>query len=202
MLRACCGVDLLCKNIASLRHSRHLLRNNIVVSHACNNIGCCALLPLQDCQVVVEGHKSGFSPPGDLEFQEWGKQALKKSTHANLFASKAPKSEPKEDFSHLPPAQQKKKLKAKIQELESAIHKSTSDKCVLFEGCHVLFGYSLLRTLINTHFLCLPNSFISAHIQLEYNIQMKLNTQFSSTVVFRMNSGRSEWIHSVAQTSL
>jgi hypothetical protein len=81
-----------------------------------------------DCQVVVEAHKSGFSPPGDLEFQEWGKQAVKKSTHANLFANKGPKAEPKEDFSHLPPAQQKKKLKAKIHELEGAVQKSISDK--------------------------------------------------------------------------
>ena len=85
--------------------------------------------PEADCQVLVESLKSGFSPPGDLEFREYGRQALKKTAHANLFQGpKGLKTEPKEDFSHLPPAQQKKKLKSKVSELDAAVHKTTSDK--------------------------------------------------------------------------
>ena len=45
------------------------------------------------------------------------------------FSSRPPmQAEPKEDYSHLPPAQQKKKLKGKISDLEAAVQKSTADK--------------------------------------------------------------------------
>lgn len=88
-----------------------------------------SIKPEADCQQLVESHKSGFSPPGDVVFQEYGRQAVKKTTHGNIFGpAKGQKAEPKEDFSHLPPAQQKKKLKGKISELESAVQKSTADK--------------------------------------------------------------------------
>ena len=33
----------------------------------------------------MESHKSGFSPPGDVVFQEYGRQAVKKTTHGNIF---------------------------------------------------------------------------------------------------------------------
>ena len=38
--------------------------------------------------------------------------------------------EPKEDYSHLPPEQQKRKLQAKVDELDAAIQKALSDKSV------------------------------------------------------------------------
>ena len=41
-----------------------------------------------------------------------------------------PQAEPKEDFSHLPPAQRIKKLEAKVKEVEAAIAKANADKCV------------------------------------------------------------------------
>lgn len=41
-----------------------------------------------------------------------------------------PQAEPKEDFSHLPPAQRIKKLEAKVKEVEGAIGKANADKCV------------------------------------------------------------------------
>ena len=36
--------------------------------------------------------------------------------------------EPKEDYSHLPPEQQRKKLQAKVDELDTAVAKAFSDK--------------------------------------------------------------------------
>ena len=36
--------------------------------------------------------------------------------------------EPKEDYSHLPPEQQRKKLHAKVDELDTAVAKAFSDK--------------------------------------------------------------------------
>ena len=38
--------------------------------------------------------------------------------------------EPKEDYSHLPPEQQKRKLQAKVDELDAAVQKALSDKSV------------------------------------------------------------------------
>jgi len=36
--------------------------------------------------------------------------------------------EPKEDYSHLPPEQQKRKLQAKVDDLDAAVQKAISDK--------------------------------------------------------------------------
>ncbi len=39
-------------------------------------------------------------------------------------------AEPKEDYSHLPPERQRKKLQSKVDDLEAAIGKTLSDKWV------------------------------------------------------------------------
>eukprot|EP00731_Ephydatia_muelleri_P023768 Em0016g39a len=100
--------------------------------------------PTQDNQQLVEDIKTGFPIPGDLAIEEYqgkenGKAAKKKPPTlggggggggATGGGGKA-KAEPKEDFSHLPPAQRIKKLEAKVKEVEGAIGKANADKTAM-----------------------------------------------------------------------
>ncbi|XP_049322216.1 formin-binding protein 1 isoform X15 [Astyanax mexicanus] len=137
--------------------------------------------PKTDSAQVVESYKSGFEPPGDVEFEDYG-QAMKRtvsetsltnsrseskpdksSKGKKLFffkKNKTPKqpkealshrlndlmtSKPKmhclrslrrggsnpEDFSHLPPEQRRKKLQAKIDDINKDIQKEMDQRDAL-----------------------------------------------------------------------
>ncbi|XP_008421817.1 formin-binding protein 1 homolog isoform X26 [Poecilia reticulata] len=107
--------------------------------------------PKTDSQQVVESYKSGFEPPSDVEFEDYG-QAMKRTVSENSLSNAkegkekpAGKSKPKlwpfiknknkgsgpEDFSHLPPEQRRKKLQGKIDDLNKDIHKEMDQRDAL-----------------------------------------------------------------------
>ncbi|XP_036823521.1 formin-binding protein 1 isoform X23 [Oncorhynchus mykiss] len=143
--------------------------------------------PKTDSKQVVESYKSGFEPPGDVEFEDYGPgQSMKRTVSETSLSNsrgevkerpsggkskgklwpfiknknKSPKqnkeplsnrfnefmaSKPKmtclrslrrggsgpEDFSHLPPEQRRKKLQAKIDDLNKDIQKEMDQKDAL-----------------------------------------------------------------------
>ncbi|XP_062268511.1 formin-binding protein 1 homolog isoform X10 [Platichthys flesus] len=112
--------------------------------------------PKTDSQQVVESYKSGFEPPGEVEFEDYG-QAMKRTvSETSLSNSKEGKERPAgktkgklwpfiknknklslklgsgpEDFSHLPPEQRRKKLQGKIDELNKDIQKDMDQRDAL-----------------------------------------------------------------------
>ncbi|KAI1904719.1 hypothetical protein AGOR_G00008600 [Albula goreensis] len=145
--------------------------------------------PKSDSKQVIESYKSGFEPPGDVEFEDYG-QAMKRTVSESSLSNskgeskpdkpsskskgklwpfikknKSPKqhkeplshrlnefmaSKPKmhcfrslkrglslklgsgpEDFSHLPPEQRRKKLQAKIDDINKDIQKEMDQKDAL-----------------------------------------------------------------------
>uniref|UniRef100_A0A3Q2Q5L3 Formin binding protein 1 n=1 Tax=Fundulus heteroclitus TaxID=8078 RepID=A0A3Q2Q5L3_FUNHE len=107
--------------------------------------------PKTDSKQVVEAYKSGFEPPGDVEFEDYG-QAMKRTVSENsLSNSKEGKEKPPgksktklwpfiknknkgsgpEDFSHLPPEQRRKKLQGKIDDLNKDIQKEMDQRDAL-----------------------------------------------------------------------
>ncbi|XP_049593303.1 formin-binding protein 1 isoform X21 [Syngnathus scovelli] len=110
-----------------------------------------------DSKQVVESYKSGFEPPGDVEFEDY-EQAMKRAvSESSLSNSRGEvrerptgKSKGKlwpfiknknklslklasgpEDFSHLPPEQRRKKLQGKLDELNKDIQKETDQRDAL-----------------------------------------------------------------------
>ncbi|XP_035377092.1 formin-binding protein 1 isoform X17 [Electrophorus electricus] len=105
-----------------------------------------------DSAQVVESYKSGFEPPGDVEFEDYG-QAMKRTVSENsltkpdkpdksvkgkskLFFFKKNKLSLKlgvnpEDCSHLPPEQRRKKLQAKIDDISKDIQKEMDQRDAL-----------------------------------------------------------------------
>ncbi|XP_020498761.1 cdc42-interacting protein 4 homolog isoform X2 [Labrus bergylta] len=96
----------------------------------------------QDSLLFIEQHKSGFERPGDVEFEDysqgikpatsdsslnppkvraklWPFSKKNKITHAEKLMPPAA-----EDFSHLPPEQQKKRLQAKIDDITKELQKA------------------------------------------------------------------------------
>ncbi|XP_035847087.1 formin-binding protein 1 homolog isoform X21 [Sander lucioperca] len=112
--------------------------------------------PKTDSKQVVESFKSGFEPPGDVEFEDYG-QAMKRTvSDTSLSNSKEAREKPAgkskgklwpfiknknklslklgsgpEDFSHLPPEQRRKKLQGKIDELNKDIQKEMDQRDAL-----------------------------------------------------------------------
>ncbi|XP_069024706.1 formin-binding protein 1 isoform X8 [Embiotoca jacksoni] len=107
--------------------------------------------PKTDSNQVVESYKSGFEPPGDVEFEDYG-QAMKRTvSETSLSNSREGKEKPAgkskgklwpfiknknkgsgpEDFSHLPPEQRRKKLQGKLDELNKDIQKETDQRDAL-----------------------------------------------------------------------
>ncbi|KAJ8263502.1 hypothetical protein COCON_G00159590 [Conger conger] len=132
-----------------------------------------SIQPQADSQQVVECHKSGFEPPGDVEFEDYGlkrtasdsnlshtrsrsksklwpfikrnrqsssdnyfdKELMKRTLGKPTYAFEARQyvlslklgSGP-EDLSHLPPEQRRKKLQAKIQDVDRHIQKEVDEK--------------------------------------------------------------------------
>lgn len=98
----------------------------------------------KDSQAVIDKYKSGFSPVLDVVFEDLsnpvknsspasGKLTLSTKTKKRaglrgIFGGGQKNEEPKEDFSHLPPSQQKKQLLAKIESIRGRIAKETSQR--------------------------------------------------------------------------
>ncbi|KAK7143153.1 hypothetical protein R3I93_014352 [Phoxinus phoxinus] len=108
--------------------------------------------PKNDSSQVIESYKSGFEPPGDVEFEDYG-QAMKRTVSETSlnnsrsdnkaerpskgksktlwpFIKKNKGSNP-EDFSHLPPEQRRKKLQAKIDDINKDIQKEMDQRDAL-----------------------------------------------------------------------
>ncbi|XP_029940154.1 formin-binding protein 1 homolog isoform X20 [Salarias fasciatus] len=111
--------------------------------------------PKADSKQVVESYKSGFEPPGDVEFQDYGQAMKRTASDTSLTESRDGKEKPTkpktklwpfiknknklslklgsgpEDFSHLPPEQRRKKLQGKIDELNKDIQKEMDQRDAL-----------------------------------------------------------------------
>ncbi|XP_051537093.1 formin-binding protein 1-like isoform X14 [Myxocyprinus asiaticus] len=105
-----------------------------------------------DSSQVIESYKSGFEPPGDVEFEDYG-QAMKRTVSETSLTSSRPdnksdrpskgksktlwpfikknKGSNPEDFSHLPPEQRRKKLQAKIDDISKDIQKEMDQRDAL-----------------------------------------------------------------------
>ncbi|XP_053773707.1 formin-binding protein 1 isoform X18 [Desmodus rotundus] len=103
-----------------------------------------------DSQLVIEAYKSGFEPPGDIDFEDYT-QPMKRTVSENSLSNSRGegKAEPKfggkakgklwpfikknkgstpEDFSNLPPEQRRKKLQQKVDELNKDIQKEVDQR--------------------------------------------------------------------------
>uniref|UniRef100_A0A8B9SS30 Formin binding protein 1 n=1 Tax=Anas platyrhynchos TaxID=8839 RepID=A0A8B9SS30_ANAPL len=98
-----------------------------------------------DSQMVIEAFKSGFEPPGDVDFEDFTQPMKRTVSESSLSNSRGDgKSEPKfggkskgklwpfikknkgagpEDFSNLPPEQRRKKLQQKVDELNKTFRR-------------------------------------------------------------------------------
>ncbi|XP_063000933.1 formin-binding protein 1 isoform X11 [Elgaria multicarinata webbii] len=110
-----------------------------------------------DSQLVVEAFKSGFEPPGDIDFEDFTQPIKRTVSESSLSNSKDSKSESRfsgkskgklwpfikknklslklgggpEDFSNLPPEQRRKKLQQKVDELNKDIQKEMDQRDAL-----------------------------------------------------------------------
>ncbi|XP_069870942.1 formin-binding protein 1 isoform X6 [Dipodomys merriami] len=103
-----------------------------------------------DSQLVVEAYKSGFEPPGDIEFEDYT-QPMKRTVSNNSLSNSRGEGKPElklagkakgklwpfikknkgstpEDFSNLPPEQRRKKLQQKVDDLNKEIHKEMDQR--------------------------------------------------------------------------
>ncbi|XP_030291059.1 formin-binding protein 1 homolog isoform X6 [Sparus aurata] len=112
--------------------------------------------PKTDSQQVVESYKSGFEPPGDVEFEDYGQAMKRTASETSLSNTREGKEKPTtktkgklwpfiknknklslklgsgpEDFSHLPPEQRRKKLQGKLDELNKDIQKEMDQRDAL-----------------------------------------------------------------------
>ncbi|KAM4661814.1 formin-binding protein 1 isoform 11-T11 [Discoglossus pictus] len=107
----------------------------------------------QDSQTVIEAFKSGFEPPGDVDFEDFTQSMKRTVSDTSLSNAKTDgKSEPKvpgksrgklwpfikknkgatpEDFSNLPPEQRRKKLQQKVDEINKEIQKEIDQRDAL-----------------------------------------------------------------------
>ncbi|XP_059266537.1 formin-binding protein 1 isoform X11 [Mustela nigripes] len=108
-----------------------------------------------DSQLVIEAYKSGFEPPGDIEFEDYT-QPMKRTVSDNSLSNFRGEGKPElkfggkskgklwpfikknklslklgatpEDFSNLPPEQRRKKLQQKVDELNKEIQKEMDQR--------------------------------------------------------------------------
>ncbi|XP_073872399.1 formin-binding protein 1 isoform X35 [Macaca fascicularis] len=108
-----------------------------------------------DSQLVIEAYKSGFEPPGDIEFEDYT-QPMKRTVSDNSLSNSRGEGKPDlkfggkskgklwpfikknklslklgatpEDFSNLPPEQRRKKLQQKVDELSKEIQKEMDQR--------------------------------------------------------------------------
>nr|XP_056716316.1 formin-binding protein 1 isoform X15 [Euleptes europaea] len=110
-----------------------------------------------DSQLVIEAFKSGFEPPGDVDFEDFTQPIKRTVSESSLSNSKDGKPESRftskskgklwpfikknklslklgagpEDFSNLPPEQRRKKLQQKVDELNKDIQKEMDQRDAL-----------------------------------------------------------------------
>ncbi|XP_061459801.1 formin-binding protein 1 isoform X14 [Rhineura floridana] len=110
-----------------------------------------------DSQLVVEAFKSGFEPPGEVDFEDFTQPIKRTVSESSLSNSREGKSESRfstkskgklwpfikknklslklgggpEDFSNLPPEQRRKKLQQKVDELNKDIQKELDQRDAL-----------------------------------------------------------------------
>ncbi|XP_041706473.1 formin-binding protein 1 isoform X14 [Coregonus clupeaformis] len=116
--------------------------------------------PKTDSKQVVESYKSGFEPPGEVEFEDYGPgQSMKRTVSETSLSNSRGEAKERpsggkskgklwpfiknknklslklgsgpEDFSHLPPEQRRKKLQAKIDDFNKDIQKEMDQKDAL-----------------------------------------------------------------------
>ncbi|XP_057212391.1 formin-binding protein 1a isoform X4 [Triplophysa rosa] len=108
--------------------------------------------PKMDSKQVVESYKSGFEPPGDVEFDDYSvsmKRAVSESSFLNARGENRRRSKSRlwpllkrnklslklgtgqEDYSHLPPEQRRKKLQAKLNDINKDIQKEMDQRDAL-----------------------------------------------------------------------
>uniref|UniRef100_A0A8B9KA87 Formin binding protein 1a n=1 Tax=Astyanax mexicanus TaxID=7994 RepID=A0A8B9KA87_ASTMX len=103
--------------------------------------------PKMDTKQVVETFKSGFEPPGDVDFEDYSvsmKRAVSESSFLNARGESRRRSRSKlwplikrnkgtgqEDYSHLPPEQRRKKLQAKLNDVSKDIQKEMDQRDAL-----------------------------------------------------------------------
>ncbi|KAM5146103.1 formin-binding protein 1 isoform 6-T6 [Mantella aurantiaca] len=107
----------------------------------------------QDSQTVIEAFKSGFEPPGDVDFEDFTQSMKRTVSDTSLTNTRADgKTDPKvpgksrgklwpfikknkgatpEDFSNLPPEQRRKKLQQKVDELNKDTQKEIDQRDAL-----------------------------------------------------------------------
>ncbi|XP_061055751.1 formin-binding protein 1 isoform X5 [Eubalaena glacialis] len=106
--------------------------------------------PKNDSQLAIEAYKSGFEPPGDIEFEDYT-QPMKRTVSDNSLSNsrgegkselkfggkskgklwpfiKKNKGATPEDFSNLPPEQRRKKLQQRVDELNKEIQKEMDQR--------------------------------------------------------------------------
>ncbi|KAL1783280.1 cdc42-interacting protein 4 isoform X4 [Sigmodon hispidus] len=102
-----------------------------------------------DSQVLIELHKSGFARPGDLEFEDFSQVMNRVPSDSSLGApdgrpelrtassrsrakrwpfGKKNKTVATEDFSHLPPEQQRKRLQQQLEERNRELQKEEDQR--------------------------------------------------------------------------
>ncbi|XP_032089345.1 formin-binding protein 1 isoform X12 [Thamnophis elegans] len=110
--------------------------------------------PKHDSQLVVDAFKSGFEPPGDVDFEDFTQPIKRAVSESSLSNSKESKSESRfsskskgklwpfikknklslklgggpEDYSNLPPEQRRKKLQQKVDEINKDIQKELDQR--------------------------------------------------------------------------
>nr|XP_012617170.1 cdc42-interacting protein 4 isoform X5 [Microcebus murinus] len=108
-----------------------------------------AVDPKNDSQVLIELHKSGFARPGDVEFEDFsqpmnrapsdsslgtpsdGRPELRGSGRSRAMRwpfGKKNKTVVTEDFSHLPPEQQRKRLQQQLEERSRELQKEVDQR--------------------------------------------------------------------------
>ncbi|XP_039201080.1 formin-binding protein 1 isoform X12 [Crotalus tigris] len=113
-----------------------------------------AVDPKQDSQLVIDAFKSGFEPPGDVDFEDFTQPIKRAVSESSLSNSKEGKSESRfsskskgklwpfikknklslklgggpEDYSNLPPEQRRKKLQQKVDEINKDIQKELDQR--------------------------------------------------------------------------
>ncbi|XP_042335057.1 formin-binding protein 1 isoform X6 [Sceloporus undulatus] len=106
----------------------------------------------KDSQLVIEAFKSGFEPPGDVDFEDFTQPMKRTVSESSLSNSRDSKPESRfsgkskgklwpfikknkgggpEDFSNLPPEQRRKKLQQKVDELNKDIQKEVDQRDAL-----------------------------------------------------------------------
>uniref|UniRef100_A0A2K6S2M3 Thyroid hormone receptor interactor 10 n=1 Tax=Saimiri boliviensis boliviensis TaxID=39432 RepID=A0A2K6S2M3_SAIBB len=108
-----------------------------------------AVDPKNDSQVLIELHKSGFARPGDVEFEDFSQPMNRAPSDSSLGTpsegrpelrgpsrsrakrwpfGKKNKTVVTEDFSHLPPEQQRKRLQQQLEERNRELQKEVDQR--------------------------------------------------------------------------